>query len=163
MSCSVQAAQAVLAAPFRALMADNRELAPIAQEVELCRQYLELEQLRLGARLQVEWHTGNMPDDALVPPLETDQGAGVERDPFADQHDRLALFRGTPVLEHDELGRPRAALRDREHRAVAQMDVPIVGTQDREGFQAGSARGRAHRCSRNQSRAAALARGKASR
>ena len=58
-----------LAALFRALMADNRELVPIASEVELCRQYLELEQLRLGERLQVEWHIDKMPADALVPPL----------------------------------------------------------------------------------------------
>jgi len=58
-----------LAALFRALMADNRELVPIASEVELCRQYLELEQLRLGDRLQVEWHVDKMPADALVPPL----------------------------------------------------------------------------------------------
>ena len=54
---------------FRVLMRDNRELAPLADEVELCRQYLALEQLRLGDRLQVEWHVKNMPGDALVPPL----------------------------------------------------------------------------------------------
>jgi two-component system sensor histidine kinase AlgZ len=54
---------------FRVLMADNRELAPIEREVELCRQYLELEQLRLGDRLQVAWHTENMPSEALIPPL----------------------------------------------------------------------------------------------
>ena len=54
---------------FRVLMADNRELAPLAREVELCRQYLRLEQLRLGERLQVEWHIDNMPADALIPPL----------------------------------------------------------------------------------------------
>jgi two-component system sensor histidine kinase AlgZ len=54
---------------FRVLMRDNRDLAPLADEVELCRQYLALEQLRLGDRLQVEWHTKNMPGDALVPPL----------------------------------------------------------------------------------------------
>lgn len=58
-----------LAGLFRALMADNRELTPIAREIELCRQYLDLEQLRLGDRLQVEWHIENMPPDALVPPL----------------------------------------------------------------------------------------------
>ena len=50
-------------------MRDNRDLAPLADEVELCRQYLALEQLRLGDRLQVEWHLKNMPGDALVPPL----------------------------------------------------------------------------------------------
>ena len=54
---------------FRVLMRDNRSLAPLADEVELCRQYLELEQLRLGARLQVEWNVKSMPADALVPPL----------------------------------------------------------------------------------------------
>jgi len=54
---------------FRVLMADNRDLAPLESEVELCRQYLALEQLRLGDRLQIEWHVDNMPKDALMPPL----------------------------------------------------------------------------------------------
>lgn len=54
---------------FRVLMADNRELTPLSREIELCRQYLALEQLRLGERLQVEWHIDNMPGDALIPPL----------------------------------------------------------------------------------------------
>jgi two-component system sensor histidine kinase AlgZ len=54
---------------FRVLMADNRELTPLAREVELCRQYLGIEQLRLGGRLRVEWQLDTMPRDALVPPL----------------------------------------------------------------------------------------------
>ena len=54
---------------FRVLMADNRDLAPLENEVELCRQYLALEQLRLGERLQIDWHVDNMPKDALMPPL----------------------------------------------------------------------------------------------
>ncbi|HEX4986693.1 MAG TPA: histidine kinase [Burkholderiales bacterium] len=54
---------------FRVLMADNRDLAPLENEVELCRQYLGLEQLRLGERLRIDWHVDNMPRDALVPPL----------------------------------------------------------------------------------------------
>ena len=54
---------------FRVLMADNRQLTPLAREVELCREYLSLEKLRLGERLQVEWHIDNMPQNALVPPL----------------------------------------------------------------------------------------------
>ena len=58
-----------LADLFRVLMADNRDLAPIATEIELTRQYLAIEQLRLGERLAVEWHTENMPRDALIPPL----------------------------------------------------------------------------------------------
>jgi two-component system, LytTR family, sensor histidine kinase AlgZ len=54
---------------FRVLMAENRELTPLAREVDLCRQYLGLEQLRLGERLQVEWHIDKMPADAMIPPL----------------------------------------------------------------------------------------------
>jgi len=58
-----------LAGLFRELMADNRELTTLAREVELCHQYLDLEQLRLGERLRVDWHIDKMPADALVPPL----------------------------------------------------------------------------------------------
>jgi two-component system sensor histidine kinase AlgZ len=54
---------------FRVLMADNRELTPLAREVELCRQYLDLEELRLGDRLKIEWFVDKMPEDALIPPL----------------------------------------------------------------------------------------------
>jgi two-component system sensor histidine kinase AlgZ len=58
-----------LADLFRVVMGDNRELSPISREIELCRQYLDLEQLRLGDRLKVVWRTEKMPADALVPPL----------------------------------------------------------------------------------------------
>jgi len=54
---------------FRVLMADNRELTPLTRELDLCRQYLGIEQLRLGERLKVEWRIDAMPRDALVPPL----------------------------------------------------------------------------------------------
>ncbi len=54
---------------FRILMRDNRDLAPLTDEVELCRQYLGLEKLRLGTRLEVDWNVKSMPADALVPPL----------------------------------------------------------------------------------------------
>ncbi len=54
---------------FRVLMSDNRSLAPIAQEVELTRQYLDIETIRLGERLRVSWRTEAMPADALVPPM----------------------------------------------------------------------------------------------
>jgi two-component system sensor histidine kinase AlgZ len=58
-----------LADLFRVLMADNRKLSTLEQEVELTRQYLNLEKLRLGERLQVDWHIDNMPGEALIPPL----------------------------------------------------------------------------------------------
>jgi two-component system sensor histidine kinase AlgZ len=58
-----------LADLFRVVMGESRELSPISREIELCRQYLEIEQLRLGDRLKVAWRIDKMPPDALVPPL----------------------------------------------------------------------------------------------
>jgi two-component system sensor histidine kinase AlgZ len=54
---------------FRVLMADNRELVTLAQEIALCRQYLALEKLRLNERLHIQWQIDNMPPDALIPQL----------------------------------------------------------------------------------------------
>jgi len=54
---------------FRVLMADNRNLVPLESELALCRQYLDLEKLRLDERLKITWHIDNMPHDALIPPL----------------------------------------------------------------------------------------------
>jgi two-component system sensor histidine kinase AlgZ len=58
-----------LAEMFRVLMADNRQLTPFSQEIELAKQYLNIEQLRLGDRLRVEWDVVDFPGDALIPPL----------------------------------------------------------------------------------------------
>ena len=54
---------------FRVLMADNRDLVPLAQEIALCRKYLALEKLRLDERLIIQWQIDEMPPDALIPPL----------------------------------------------------------------------------------------------
>jgi two-component system sensor histidine kinase AlgZ len=54
---------------FRALMRNANHLTPLEDEVALTRAYLELEQLRMGDRLQVAWHIDDMPGEALVPAL----------------------------------------------------------------------------------------------
>lgn len=64
-----EAALEELAELFRALMRDNRELVPLSEEIALARQYLDLERLRLGERLQVAWDVEACPPDARVPPL----------------------------------------------------------------------------------------------
>ncbi len=58
-----------LADLFRVLMADNTALAPLAKEIEIARQYLAIESIRLGERLRVLWRVERMPPDALVPAL----------------------------------------------------------------------------------------------
>jgi two-component system sensor histidine kinase AlgZ len=54
---------------FRAVMADTRKLVPLAQELELCRNYVEIEQTRLGNRLAVDWQIGAYHPRAKVPQL----------------------------------------------------------------------------------------------
>ncbi len=58
-----------LADLFRVLMADNRQLTPIAREIDLAKQYLNIEFVRLGDRLRVEWDDADVPPNALIPPL----------------------------------------------------------------------------------------------
>ena len=58
-----------LADLFRVMLADTRQLTSLAREIDLCRQYLAIEQLRLGDRLVVDWQLDAMPADALIPPL----------------------------------------------------------------------------------------------
>ncbi len=58
-----------LADLFRVLLADARKLVPISAEREISRQYLEIEKLRLGDRLQVKWNVGNIPRSAQIPAL----------------------------------------------------------------------------------------------
>ena len=54
---------------FRVFMRDTRELVPLDEEVVTCQQYLAIEQLRLGDRLQVVWRLDDMAADALLPSL----------------------------------------------------------------------------------------------
>jgi two-component system sensor histidine kinase AlgZ len=64
-----EAAVQDLADLFRATLSDKRETITLAEELEVARTYQRMEQLRLGARLQVEWKTEALPANALVPGL----------------------------------------------------------------------------------------------
>ena len=58
-----------LADLFRVLLADARKLVPVTAEQEISRQYLEIEKIRLGDRLQIKWNVGNIPRAAMMPAL----------------------------------------------------------------------------------------------
>lgn len=64
-----EAALESLADLFRELMQENRELVTLTNEIEIANRYLDLERLRLGDRLKVEWDLRNCPLNARVPPL----------------------------------------------------------------------------------------------
>jgi two-component system sensor histidine kinase AlgZ len=54
---------------FRTAMTDPHELVSLDNETKLARQYLAIETLRLGDRLQVQWDIGDVAMETLIPPL----------------------------------------------------------------------------------------------
>ena len=54
---------------FRAAMRDPASMVSLAEEVDLARQYLELERLRLGERLSVDWQIDPISLQVPIPPL----------------------------------------------------------------------------------------------
>lgn len=108
-----EAALEDLAELFRTVMADNRELIALGDELSLCRQYLNLEQLRLGERLSVQWRLDPGVEQALVPPMllqplienavyhgiEPGIGAGVVEVHIERRGERLSLQLSNPYHE----------------------------------------------------------------
>jgi len=54
---------------FRASLRESTEPVALARELELCRRYMAIEQLRLGDRLQVSWDIKDQPEQATLPLL----------------------------------------------------------------------------------------------
>jgi len=54
---------------FRASLTDTKTFVTFKKELTLCQQYLDIEALRLGERLQLVWKVDNIPEDALIPLL----------------------------------------------------------------------------------------------
>ncbi len=88
-----------LADLFRVVMRDARDMTTLEQEIRLCRQYLSIEKVRLGERLQVKWNAvdiskevvsrAQIPSLLLQPLLENAVHYGVEpaREPALIQID----------------------------------------------------------------------------
>lgn len=64
-----EAATEDLADLFRGTLADTSYEVRLKDEWELAKRYLHIEKLRMGDRLNVEWHVDDLPDDALIPQL----------------------------------------------------------------------------------------------
>jgi two-component system sensor histidine kinase AlgZ len=58
-----------LADLFRVALGDAVKPSTLSRELSLARQYLSIEKLRLGDRLQVEWDLEVLPDEAMMPPM----------------------------------------------------------------------------------------------
>lgn len=130
-----------LAELYRMLMADNKRLITLERELELTRQYLNLEQLRLGERLQVEWRTEKAPYDALVPPLllqplvenavyhgiEPGINPGMIEVAIARLRDRVQIRLRNPYhADHQHRQGNRMALANIRERLALHFDVEAV-------------------------------------
>jgi two-component system sensor histidine kinase AlgZ len=54
---------------FRASLAEHRSQVSLQSEIDLCKRYLGIEQLRLGDRLKSEWRLPKNIDSVSIPPL----------------------------------------------------------------------------------------------
>jgi len=66
---NAEAATLDLADIFRGSMRRADQLISLAEELDLARQYLDMERRRLGERLEVEWRVGDLPPGAAILPL----------------------------------------------------------------------------------------------
>ncbi|HQY38701.1 MAG TPA: histidine kinase, partial [Giesbergeria sp.] len=54
---------------FRHALVEQGETVTLAEEIQLARRYLAIEQVRFGDRLRVQWQLDHRTDAALLPPL----------------------------------------------------------------------------------------------
>jgi two-component system, LytTR family, sensor histidine kinase AlgZ len=58
-----------LAELFRSALVDQGDAVSLEQEIDLAKRYIEIEQVRFGPRLRVQWVVDEAANHALVPPL----------------------------------------------------------------------------------------------
>jgi two-component system sensor histidine kinase AlgZ len=127
-----------LAELYRMLMTDTRTLTTLDREIDVTRQYLNLEHLRLGERLCVQWEVDEAPRDALVPPLllqplvenavyhgiEPGAEAGTIRIAIAREGDRVRVTLTNPYHpEHQHRQGNRMALANIRERLALHFDA----------------------------------------
>lgn len=96
---------------FRASLAEPT-MIPLTSELTLCRHYLEIEKLRLGDRLQVEWQLDPLPDDLQIP--------GLLLQPLLEN----AVFHGIEPLPKG--GRILIEVRIKDTQVVIRITNPVV-------------------------------------
>ena len=142
-----------LADIFRGSMRRGDEPIPLADELRLAHQYLEMEKRRLGDRLRIDWRVDDLPPGAgmlpliLQPLLENAVGHGVQTRPAGgtvsvygrSEGDQVVITIGNPVSpgETSSSGHGMALGNIRERLALAfGSRASLVTHSDRERFYA---------------------------
>ena len=102
-----------LADLFRASLADAQVLVSAREEFEFVERYLDIERLRLGARLEVEWTISDLPASARLPRLSLQ--------PIVEN----AIYHGIETLP--EGGRIEIAVRVDQGRMLIDVANPAHG------------------------------------
>ena len=140
-----------LADLFRVSLQDSQGNSTLQEELDLCRRYLRIEQLRLGDRLEVDWRLDNLPQRVslpsliLQPMLENAIYHGIERLPAGGRISiygevtpgRLQIHIENPLPEQ-EPGRAghrgnRLAQENVAQRLTAFFEKPGLLTAGRQG------------------------------
>lgn len=132
---AAEAAVEDLATLFRATLSQRSAQVTVSDEVELCRRYLRIEQLRLGDRLRIEWQLEAVPamlpipSLSLQPLLENAIYHGIQARPqggtiriegeYAERRVRIAVSNPLPDGAAAPHGGNRMALDNIEHRLQA--------------------------------------------
>ncbi len=112
-----------LADLFRVSLSDASVPVTLGRELEVCRQYLRIEQLRLGERLRARFEVEALPGDARIPALTLQPL--VEN---AVYHGVEPAAGGGEVHVHGER-------EDERLRIVIENTMPAGGVRTREGHQ----------------------------
>ena len=150
---NAEAATLDLADIFRGSMRRADQLIALADELQLARQYLDMEKRRLGDRLQVDWRVDELPAGAAVLPLilqpllENAVGHGVQSRPEGgkisvygrSEGHQVVITIGNPVAPEGSAtaGNGMALRNIRERLALAfGSRASLLTNRDRERFYA---------------------------
>ena len=141
-----------LADIFRVVIKADRKMVTLTAEIEIAQQYMNIEKLRLGERLTVEWHTtedamnATIPSLTLQPLLENAVYHGIEPNlaggtvtiDCSCEDDRLLILITNPVpqLKSSREGGNKIALKNIKERLKRQFggDVKIIIRETAERF-----------------------------
>lgn len=150
---NAEAATLDLADIFRGSMRRADQLIPLADELHLAHQYLDMEKRRLGDRLQVDWRVAELPAGAAVLPLmlqpllENAVGHGVQSRPEGgkvsvygrSEGKQIVITIGNPVAPEGSAsaGNGMALRNIRERLSLAfGARASLLTNRDRERFYA---------------------------
>ncbi|MFZ0488524.1 MAG: sensor histidine kinase, partial [Arenicellales bacterium] len=124
-------------------------MVPITAEGELARQYLDIEKLRLGDRLQVKWSASNVPRNALIPSLtlqplienavyhgvEPSFAGGIVDIRMWSEDDRLSVLITNPIPEITNQAQHRKGNRIAMNNVRERLDSHFHGKASLQNYE----------------------------